>query len=89
MLSLTFYSLGILLFAVEMSDRKAIRSQGRQIAATGPIKDLCTLKVREEDAMNDALFSPLSNCRERAHINQNVSHIKAELEKVVLAPWKP
>ena len=37
MLSLTFYSLGILLFAVEMYDRKAIRSQARQIAATDPI----------------------------------------------------
>ena len=41
MLSLTFYSLGILLLAVEMSDRKAFRSQARQIAATDPISDLC------------------------------------------------
>ena len=30
------------------------------------------LKVREEDAMNDVLFAPLSNYRERGHIKRNV-----------------
>ena len=80
-----------------MSDRNAIRSQARQIAVT----DLRTrvaahviLKAREEDAMNDALFVPLSNYRERASKlpgipNKTLSHIKAESEKLVLAPWKP
>ena len=49
------------------------------------------LKVREEDAMNDALFAPLSNYRERASkltgiSNKTLSCIKAESEKVVLTP---
>ena len=30
------------------------------------------LKVCEEDAMNDVLFAPLSNYRERGHIKRNV-----------------
>ena len=52
------------------------------------------LNVREEDAMNDALFVPLSNYRERASkltgiSNKTLSRIKAESEKVVLAPRKP
>ena len=54
-----FCSLRILLLAVEMSDRKAIRSQGRQNIGS------VLLHVREEGAMNDALFAPLSNYRER------------------------
>ena len=49
------------------------------------------LKLREEDAMNDALFAPLSNYREGASkmtglSNKPLSRIKAESEKVVLAP---
>ena len=49
------------------------------------------LKVREEDAMNDALFAPLSNYREGASkmtglSNNPLSRIKAESEKVVLTP---
>ena len=52
------------------------------------------LKVHKEDVMDDALFAPLSNYRERASkltgiSIKTLSHIKAELEKVVLAPWKP
>ena len=52
------------------------------------------LKVREENAMNDALFAPLSNYKERTSkltgiSNKTLSHIKAELEKVALAPLKP
>ena len=51
-------------------------------------------KVREEDAMNDALFAPLSNYREGASkltgiSNKTLSRIKAEPEKLVLAPRKP
>ena len=49
------------------------------------------LKVREDDAINDALFAPLSNYREGASkltdiSNKTLSCIKAESEKVVLAP---
>ena len=52
------------------------------------------LKVREKDAMNDALFAPLSNYRERASkltgiSNKKLSCIKSKLEKVVLAHRKP
>ena len=52
------------------------------------------LKVREEDAMNDALFAPLSNYREITSkltgiADKTFLHIKAESEKVVLAPLKP
>ena len=44
--------------------------------------------------MNDALFAPLSNYRKRASkltgiSNKTLSSIKAESEKVVLAPLKP
>ena len=44
--------------------------------------------------MNDALFAPLSNHRERARkltgiSNKMLSRIKVETEKVVLAPRKP
>ena len=44
------------------------------------------LKLREEDAMNDALFAPLSNYREGASMltgisNKTLSRIKAELER--------
>ena len=51
------------------------------------------LKVREEDAMNDALFALLSNYRERAGkltgiSNKTLSRIKTESEKVVLAPQR-
>ena len=58
-----------------------------------------TLKVSEEDAMNDALFAPLSNYIYSIYIervskltgisNKTLSRIKAESEKVVLAPQKP
>ena len=52
------------------------------------------LKVREEDAMNDALFASLSNYIERANMltgisKKTLSRIKAELEKVGLVPRKP
>ena len=53
------------------------------------------LKVREEDTTNDALFAPLSNCREGTSkltgiSNKTLSRIKAESsEKVVLTPRKP
>ena len=49
------------------------------------------LKVREEDAMNDALLAPLSNYREREsqqadwHI-KTLSRIKADSENAVLLP---
>ena len=51
------------------------------------------LKVRE-DAMNYALFAPLSNYRERDSkltgiSSKTISRIKAESENAVLAPWKP
>ena len=43
------------------------------------------LKVREEDAMNDALFAPLSNYRERDSkltgiSNKTISCIKADMQ---------
>ena len=51
------------------------------------------LKVRKKDAMNDALFAPLHTCikleRETGISNKTLSRIKAESEKVVLAPRKP
>ena len=52
------------------------------------------LKVLEENVMSDALFAPLSNYREGASkltgiSNKTFSRIKAESEKVVLAPQKP
>ena len=77
-----------------MSDRQAFRSQVRQVAVTDPIWDPCYCAVREEDAMNDALFAPLSNYREGASkltriSNKTVSRIKADSENAVLAPRKP
>ena len=70
-------------------DRKPDKLQSRTRVAAHVI-----LKVREEDAKNDALFAPLSNYRERASkltgiSNKTLSHIKDESEKVVLAPRKP
>ena len=52
------------------------------------------LKVSEEDAMNDALFAPLSNYRERDSkltgiSNKTLLHIKADSENAVLAPREP
>ena len=49
--------------------------------------------AREEDTMNDALFAPLSNYRERATkltgiSNKTISRIKADAENAVLAPRK-
>ena len=48
----------------------------------------------EEDAMNDALFAPLTNYRERASKLTGISNkmlwrIKAKSDQVVLAPGKP
>ena len=58
-----------------MSDRQAFRLQARQVAVTDPIWDPCYCAVREEHAINDALFAPLSNYRgsQQAgrHIKQN------------------
>ena len=53
-----------------------------------------TLKVREEDAVNDVLFAPLSNYREGASkltgiSNKPISRIKADWENAVLEPRKP
>ena len=66
-----------------MSDMNAIRSQVRQIAVTDQYRTRSAahaiLKVHEEDAMNYALFAPLSTYREREgqladrHIKQNVN----------------
>ena len=39
--------------------------------------------------MNDASFAPISNDRETGISNKTLSCIKAESEKVVLAPRKP
>ena len=50
------------------------------------------LKEREEDALNDALFAPFSNYRggaSKSNKTLDVSRIKVESEKVVLAPRKP
>ena len=52
------------------------------------------LKVREEDAVNDVLFAPLSNYREGASkltsiTNKTISRIKADSENAVLPPRKP
>ena len=70
-----------------MGDRKAIRSQARQIAAN-------VLKVCEEEAMNGALSAPLSQYRERASkltgiSTRTLSRINAEPEKEILASRKP
>ena len=78
----TFYS-GLL----KMSDRKAIRSQAREITAN-------VLKACEEEAKNDVLSLPLSQYRERANMLNGVStrilsRIKAEPEKEILASRKP
>ena len=77
-----------------MSDRQAFRSQSRQVAVTDHIWDPCYCAVREEDAMNDALFATLSNHREGASkltglSNKTISRIKADSENAVLAPRKP
>ena len=49
------------------------------------------LKIREEDAMNEVLFMPLSNYKERASMltgisNKMLSRIEADSESVVLRP---
>ena len=46
-------------------------------------------KLREEDAMYDALFAPLSNYRESQQAYKTLSCIKTEPEEMVLAPLKP
>ena len=72
-----------------MFDRQAFRSQARQVTVTDPIWDSCCCTVREEDAMNNALFAPLSNYREGASkltgiSNKTISRIKADSENAVL-----
>ena len=52
------------------------------------------LKVREEDAVIDALLHHYQNYRERASkltgiSNKTISHIKADSENSTLAPGKP
>ena len=64
-----------------MSNRQAFRSQARQVVVTDPIWDPCYCTVGEEDAMNNALFAPLSNYREGASkltgiSNKTISRIK-------------
>ena len=59
-----------------------------------PGKLLFMLKVREEDALNDALFIPLSNYRERESQQadwrvKTISRFKADCENAVLSPRKP
>ena len=46
------------------------------------------IKVCEENAMNDAMFAPLSHDRADRHIKQPLSHIKAELEKEVARMYR-
>ena len=51
------------------------------------------LKVREEDAMNDALFAPLSNYKGRASMltgisNKTLLRTKAGSERMVPAPCR-
>ena len=70
-----------------MGDRKAIRSQARQFAAN-------LLKVCEEEAMNGALYAPLSQYRERASkmtgiSARTLSRNNSEPEKEILASRKP
>ena len=70
-----------------MSDRKAIRSQAREIAAN-------VLKACEDEAKNGVLSIPLSQYRERASMltgvsTRTLSRIKAEPEKEILASRKP
>ena len=74
-----------------MSDRQAFRSQARQVAVKDPIWDPCYCAVREEDAMSDALFAPLSSYRRGASkltgiSNKTISRVKADSENAVLAP---
>ena len=92
------FTLRIHLLAVEMSDRQVFRSKASQIAVTDPNRTRVTahviLKVREEDAVNDVLFAPLTNYREGASkptgiSNKTISGIKADSENAVLAPRKP
>ena len=77
-----FYS-GVL----KLSDRKAIRSEAREIAAN-------VLKACEEEAKNGVLSIPLSQYRERASMLTGVSirtlsRIKAKPMKEILASRKP
>ena len=70
-----------------MSDRKAISSQAREIAAN-------VLKACEDEAKNGVLSIPLSQYRERASMltgvsTRTLSRIKAEPEKEILASRKP
>ena len=63
-----------------MSDRQAFRSQVSPIAVMDPIYRRrvtahVILKVREEDAVNDVLFAPLSNYRKGASQHDD-RHIK-------------
>ena len=98
MISLTFFtahtSLGCRKCLIGMQfDRKPDKLLSRTQYKTRVAANVI-LKVREEDAMNDTLFAPLSNYREGASkltgiSNKMSSRINAESEKVVLAPWKP
>ena len=82
------FSLHTLLLAVDMPDRQAFRSQAGKSLPWTLYRIYVTahviLKVREEDAMNDSLFAPLSNYREREsqqadrHIEQTISCVKAD-----------
>ena len=70
-----------------MSDRKAIRSQARKIAAN-------VLETCEEEAKNGVLCIPLSQYRERASkltgiSTRTLSRIKAVPDKEILASQKP
>ena len=91
--SRTFFPLHILLWTAErMSDRMAIRSQARQIAAN----NFKTMRRSDHEAMNRALFVPKRERekeRERASkltcvSARTLSRIKAEPEKEVFASKK-
>ena len=89
------FSLRILLFAVEMSDR-ASQTNGCQGPYIGSVLlRMLFEKVCEENAVNDLLFASSSNYREVASkltgiSNKTISCIKAAgSENAVLAPRKP
>ena len=95
MLSLTFFHcayfswLHTFLIGI-LFDRKPDKLLSRTLYRTR-VAAFVILKVREEDAINDALFAPFSNYREIASkligiSNKTLLHIKAESVKVVLPP---
>ena len=94
MLSLTFFLQRCRKCLVGMLfDRKPEKLLSRTLYRTRVAAHVI-LKAREEDAKNDvlfAMFAPLSNYRESNSkltgiSNKTLSRIKAESEKVVLAP---